>query len=175
MSGPPVRTAGSAPRTWPSWRSSSPSCRRPRRGPERMRRRATVTLHWLNAALLLFVLGDGGATAWLSVLYAGSALSMCALGLGFGLMTGPGPKLEGVLRIAHPWLHRGLYLLLGWGAVALLAETVARPLPGPVVRTLLLALLAAALLHAVFHLWRHTALGDGALRRITPKTLHNIL
>jgi len=140
-----------------------------------MRRRATITLHWLNAALLLFVLGDGGATEWLSVLYAGSALSMCALALGFGLISGPGPKLEGVLRVAHPWLHRGLYLLLAWGAVALLLEALARPLPGPAARTLLLALLAAALIHAVFHLWRHTALGDGALRRITPKSLHNIL
>ena len=140
-----------------------------------MRRRATITLHWLNAMLLLFILGDGGATTWLSLAYAACALGMCALAVAFGLMNGPGPKLDGAFRVLHPWLHRGLYVLLGWGAVALAAKTLARPLPGPEARTLLLALLALAALHAVFHLWRHTALGDGALRRITPRSLHNIL
>lgn len=140
-----------------------------------MRRRATIILHWLGAALLLFVLGDGGTTAWLSLAYATCAMTMSALALAFGLMNGPGPKLEGAFRVAHPWLHRGLYLLMGWGAVALSGETLGAPLPGPAARTLLLALLAAALIHAVFHLWRHTALGDGALRRITPRAMHHIL
>ena len=140
-----------------------------------MRRTATITLHWLNLLLLLFVLGDGGATAWLSLAYAVSALTMCGLALVFGLMNGPGPKLDGAVRAAHPWLHRGIYLLLGWGAVALVAETFALPLPGPEARTFLLALLAVAALHAVFNLWRHTALMDGALRRITPRAIHHIL
>ena len=140
-----------------------------------MRRQITITLHWLNLLLLLFVLGDGAATAWLSLAYAASALTMCALALVFGLMNGPGPKLDGAVRAAHPWLHRGIYLLLGWGAVALVAETFALPLPGPEARRLLLALLAVAALHAVFNLWRHTALMDGALRRITPRAIHHIL
>lgn len=140
-----------------------------------MRRRATIVLHWLNATLLLFVLGDGGATAWLSLAYASTALAMCALAVAFGLMNGPGPRLQGAFRALHPWLHRSLYVLIGWGAVALLAETLVRPLPGPEARTLLLALLALAAIHAVFNLWRHTALGDGALRRITPFFLHEIL
>jgi len=30
-------------------------------------------------------------------------------------------------------------------------------------------------LHAVFHLWRHRALRDGALRLITPKAMHKVL
>jgi len=140
-----------------------------------MRRSVTISLHWLTLLLLLFVLGDGGATAWLSLAYAASALTMCGLALVFGLMNGPGPKLDGAVRAAHPWLHRGLYLLLGWGAVALLAETFAMPRPGPEARTLLLALLAVAALHAVFNLWRHTALGDGALRRMTPRAVHHVL
>jgi len=140
-----------------------------------MRRTLTIALHWLTATLLLFVLGDGGATAWLSRAYAASALALVALALVFGLMSGPGPRLEGALRALHPWLHRGLYALIGWGAVALLAEGLACPLPGPEARTLLLALLAAALIHAVFNLWRHTALGDGALRRMVPRALHHIL
>ena len=140
-----------------------------------MRRHVTITLHWLNLLLLLFVLGDTGATAWLSLAFAASALTMCGMALVFGLMNGPGPKLDGMVRAAHPWLHRGIYLLLGWGAVALVAETFALALPGPGARTLLLALLAVAALHAVFNLWRHTALGDGALRRITPRAVHHIL
>jgi len=140
-----------------------------------MRRRATITLHWLNLLLLLFVLGDGGATTWLSLLYAACALNMCALALVFGLMSGPGPKLEGAVRALHPWLHRGIYGLLGWGGRALAAEAFGTSLPGPTARTLLLTLLAVTALHAVFNLWRHTALGDGALRRITPRRIHHIL
>lgn len=140
-----------------------------------MRRRLTIALHWLTATLLLFVLGDGGATAWLSWLYAASGLAMVALALIHGLMSGPGPRLAGALRALHPWLHRGLYALIGWGAVVLLAEGLARPLPGPEARMLLLALLAAALIHAVLNLWRHTALGDGVLRRMVPRALHHIL
>ncbi|SEM12552.1 hypothetical protein SAMN05443999_11351 [Roseovarius azorensis] len=140
-----------------------------------MRRRATVILHWLNAILLLFVLGDGGATLWLSLTYAATALGMCALALSLGLMNGPGPRLEGALRTLHPWLHRAVYLLLGWGAIALAAQVTGHGLPGPEARMLLLALLAVILLHATFNLWRHTALGDGALRRITPRAFHSIL
>ncbi len=140
-----------------------------------MRRRATITLHWLNAMLLLFVLADGGTTLWLSLTYAISALAMCALALALGLMNGPGPGLQGVLRALQPWLHRAVYLLLGWGAIALVAQAASRPLPGPEAHALLLALLAVTLLHAVFNLWRHTALGDGALRRITPRAIHPIL
>jgi hypothetical protein len=140
-----------------------------------MHRHVTISLHWLNLLLLLFVLGDAGATAWLSLAYAASALTMCGVALVFGLRNGPGPKLEGPVRAAHPWLHRDVYLLLGWGVVALVAGTFSLPLPGPEARTLLLVLLAAAALHAVFDLWRHTALGDGALRRITPRAIHHIL
>ncbi|EAQ23527.1 hypothetical protein [Roseovarius sp. 217] len=140
-----------------------------------MRRRATITLHWLNLMLLLFVLGDGGATVWLSVAYSISALGMCALALAFGLLNGPGPKLDGAFRTLHPWLHRALYALLAWGALALAAEALGQSLPGPEARKLLLALLAASALHATFNLWRHTALGDGALRRITPRAVHPIL
>lgn len=140
-----------------------------------MRRSLTITLHWLNLMLLLFVLGDGGATVWLSLAYAATALGMCALALVFGLMNGPGPKLTGAVRALHPWLHRALYLLLAWGAVALAAEALGHALPGPEARKLLLALLAASALHATFNLWRHTALGDGALRRITPRAVHQIL
>lgn len=140
-----------------------------------MRHRATIALHWATAMTLLFVLGDGGKLAWLSLLYVVCALMMSALALAFGLMNGAGPKLTGPLRALHPWLHRGLYLLMSWGALALGAQTLGHPLPGPSARTLLMALLAASLLHATFNLWRHTALGDGVLRRMTPRAMHHIL
>ncbi|MDT8328782.1 MAG: hypothetical protein RQ750_15595 [Roseovarius sp.] len=140
-----------------------------------MRRRATIALHWLNASLLLFVLADGGKTAVLAWVYVSGALSMSLLALVFGLMNGPGPKLEGLFRRLHPWLHRLIYALMAWGAVALGAQGLGRALPGPEARVLLMALLAVTLLHGVFNLWRHTALGDGALRRITPRAIHHIL
>lgn len=141
-----------------------------------MRRRATIVLHWSTAALLLFVLAAGpGAVALLDWAYALSATAMAGLAAVFGVMNGPGPKLEGAFRVAHPWMSRGLYLLLGWSALTLVAAQIARPLPGPEPRTMLLVLLAAAMIHAVFNLWRHTALGDGALRRISPSLFHKIL
>lgn len=140
-----------------------------------MRRRATIALHWLNAGFLLVVLADGGKTGLLVWVYVLGALGMSTLALIFGLMNGPGPKLEGLFRRLHPWLHRLIYALMAWGAVVLGAQTLGRALPGPEARVLLMALLAVTLLHGVFNLWRHTALGDGALRRITPRAIHHIL
>ncbi len=112
----------------------------------------------------------------LGLAFVVSGGALCVLCLCFGLLNkGPGPALEGVLRAAHPWLSRGMYLLLGWAVVALAAGAVEWPLPGPEARTALLVLGAAALFHAIFHLWRHTALRDGALRRIIPAKFHKYL
>ena len=96
-----------------------------------MRRRATITLHWLNLLLLLFVLGDGGATTWLSLLYAASALGMCALALVFGLMSGPGPKLEGAVRALHPWLHRAFTRSSAGALWRFWPKRSPRPCPAP--------------------------------------------
>ncbi|MEM6371872.1 MAG: hypothetical protein AAF727_03705, partial [Pseudomonadota bacterium] len=104
-----------------------------------------------------------------------SSLGMCALAVMHGLLNGPGPKLDGALRAAHPWLSRGMYAALGlvagltaWGLIAPLPE-------GINLAQIYFYLMSASSLHAIFHLWRHTALGDGALRRITPKALHDTL
>jgi cytochrome b561 len=141
-----------------------------------MRRRATIVLHWSTAALLLFVLAAGpGKVTLLDWGYVLSAAVMAGLAAVFGVMNGPGPKLEGAFRVAHPWMSRGLYLLLGWSALSLGAERLGWALPGPQARTALLVVLSAAMIHAVFNLWRHTALGDGALRRISPSLFHKIL
>jgi hypothetical protein len=109
---------------------------------------------------------------WGYVLSAGAMAGLAAV---FGVMNGPGPKLEGAFRAAHPWMSRGLYLLLAWSALSLGALQSGHALPGPEARTVLLVVLSAAMIHAVFNLWRHTALGDGALRRISPSLFHKIL
>jgi hypothetical protein len=110
--------------------------------------------------------------AWI---FALAGLAMVALALACGLMNGPGAKLQGGLRRAYPALQWGIDALLAWCAADTLAGLLGWALPGPETRSLLMSLLAAASPHALFHLWRHTALHDGALRRITPRLMHGML
>lgn len=139
------------------------------------RRRATILLHWTVLTLLLLLLASGLQSIVLAAVFGISGLLMVALAIALGLMNGPGPKLEGALRAAHPWLNRSMYALLTWASVSALAFAAGTTLPGPPLRTAMIALFAASALHAIFHLWRHTALGDGALRRMTPKFMHGML
>lgn len=132
------------------------------------RRRATVILHWSNLTLLLLLLASGGQNSVLAWAFALSGLSMTALALARGLLNGPGPVLQGTLRAAHPWLARVMYALLAWASATVLLAQAGIALPGPDVRQTLLALLGASLLHGCFHLWRASALNDGALRRMLP-------
>lgn len=138
------------------------------------RRGLTMTLHWVLLLLMIFIIA-GAEARWLFWAFAVGGLAMAGLALPFGLMNGPGPKLTGALRALHPWMHRAMYLYL----VLLCAVTLKAMLAGaPQGRDLLLwfyALAAATALHGVFHLWRHTGLGDGALRRMTPKAIHHML
>ncbi|RVT86613.1 cytochrome B [Rhodobacteraceae bacterium CCMM004] len=114
-----------------------------------------------------------------------------------GLAGRPGPKLTGLARQTHPWRHRALYsglvaMLAAGGLIGIAAPYVVAafgvlPLgPGPDLRSLHGAaqgihevvfslLIAGVVLHAVFHLWRHTALRDDALRIMVPRTLHRWL
>ncbi|MBY5990239.1 hypothetical protein [Roseovarius atlanticus] len=143
----------------------------------RARRLITQVLHWTTGVLLYLLLSVDdrifGVLGWAFVL---SGAVLCVLWLCLGLLNkDPGPALEGVLRTTHPWLSRAMYVLLAWAVVALAAGALERPLPGPEARTVLLVLGAAALFHAIFHLWRHTALRDGALRRIIPAKFHKYL
>ncbi|MEO0390910.1 MAG: hypothetical protein AAF218_08205 [Pseudomonadota bacterium] len=134
------------------------------------RRRASILLHWVTFTLLIMLIAGGGTgIAWA---FAISGLAFAALALPFGLMNGPGPKLEGALRIAHPWLSRAMYLL-----TAATAGVTLYTLLGGAADTSLwqMILFSSASLHGIFHLWRHTALGDGALRRILPKAMHGML
>ncbi len=139
-----------------------------------MRRTATVTLHWLNLILLLTLMAAGPVPviAWAFGL---SGLAMCAIAAVKGLLNGPGPKLEGALRTAHPWLSRGMYVALGATSAATIWYAMGGTVPGPKLEDWLMYLLSIGALHGIFHLWRHTALGDGALRRITPASMHKSL
>lgn len=139
-----------------------------------MRRTATITLHWLSLVTLILLVA-GGPIPVIAWAFALSGVAMCGLALVSGLMNGPGPKLEGTLRAAHPWLSRGMYLALGLVAGATVWRLSGGVWTGPPLTDLYFYLLAASALHAIFHLWRHTALGDGALRRITPVSMHKLL
>lgn len=139
-----------------------------------MRRTATIMLHWLSFVLLVLLLAGGPSPA-LSWAFGLSALGMCVLAITGGLMNGPGPKLEGPLRTAHPWMSRAMYAALGTGAaLTLWAQIGGTPGPGTLAH-FYVYLFAASALHGIFHLWRHTALNDGALRRITPTIMHGML
>ncbi|MEO0401563.1 MAG: hypothetical protein AAF214_04240 [Pseudomonadota bacterium] len=139
-----------------------------------MRRIATITLHWLTL-LLLVLLFAGGPLPVLAWAFGIAGLAMGALALVKGLVNGPGPKLEGALRTAHPWLSRAMYIGLAFVCGVTLWDQLGGTWNGPPLPALYFYLLSASALHAIFHLWRHTALGDGALRRITPKSLHGML
>lgn len=138
------------------------------------RRRATILLHWTNLLLLIFLVAAGPVTG-LAWVFVATAFAMCALALVKGLLNGPGPKLEGTLRRAHPFLSWGMYMGLGATGLITLLHLLGTWSASVTVSQVYFYALSASSLHAVFHLWRHTALGDGALRRITPRIMHGML
>lgn len=91
-----------------------------------------------------------------------------------GMMCKPGPKLQGPLRRAYPWMHRGMYAVLAV-TVALNAAALLGWMSHDTGWVALLVLLSAGALHGLFHFWRHNALFDGALRAMTPRFMHKIL
>ncbi|MEP3054729.1 hypothetical protein [Ascidiaceihabitans sp.] len=139
-----------------------------------MRRRFTIGLHWTVLGLLVLLLA-GGVIAEIALLYAICGFAMGAIALFKGLMNGPGPKLTGTLRSAHPWLSWGMYAVLVLSSGITLRALMGNGSFGIPLPRLYFVTLSIVALHAIFHLWRHTALGDGALQRITPKALHGIL
>jgi hypothetical protein len=77
------------------------------------------------------------------------------------------------------WLYQqfGLYAAVT-GIVALFGRLLSRHSPALTARQLFNRYMnpsAAVMIHAIIHPWRHTALNDGALRRITPTFAHKIL
>ena len=131
----------------------------PARGPASLRP-LVMALHWtaiLTIAAWLF----GRLPGWGLAAHAGL---WAAVSLIWGLRGGPSPALPAPWRRAAHVGHAALLALYLTGAVgAALGWDVARPL--------LLATLVLGSLHGVFNLWRASVLGDGALRRMTPRAM----
>ena len=114
-----------------------------------------------------------------------------------GLASRPGPKLPPLARGIHYWLHRiiiwGVFLVAFGGFLIGLTATrqlwaggivpIAVPIKMPAANDIIgklhaieFYLLAAIILfHAGFHIWRHYALRDNALRIMFPKVFHRFL
>lgn len=114
-----------------------------------------------------------------------------------GLASRPGPKLPPWARVVHALMHRALIwglffvaltgFLLGLTSSKLLKAggflPIAPPLGMPewndfvgqvhIIEFYTLGVLAT--LHGLFHVWRHTALRDNALRIMAPRALHRFL
>lgn len=137
-------------------------------------RRLVIALHWATALLLLMMIKGGSAAPVLRWAFVIGALAWCLTALLRGPLAKPGPKLTGPARSLFTPAHVGIYL--GLAATALLnGGALLGLVPDNIAWTALLVLLTLATFHAIFHLWRHTALNDGALRKITPRFLHKIL
>jgi superoxide oxidase len=139
-----------------------------------MRRRATIVLHWSVFMLLLAMIKGGSAEPALRWAFVGAGAIWLVLTLRYGLLGKAGPKLQGGLRRAYPWMHRGLYACL---AVAVGANAAALQgyLADRIAWNSLLVLLGAGTFHGLFHFWRHNVLYDNALRMILPRFMHKIL
>ena len=127
-------------------------------------------LHWSHSALMGLVL-LAPSTPVLA-LYAAVALLWAGVFALKGPTHKPGPKLDHIARLTQIWSHRALYLLT---AIAGLCAAVQAAGLDTHLRQLVLALFAAGALHAIFNLWRHTTLMDGALKLILPTAVHGIL
>jgi cytochrome b561 len=114
-----------------------------------------------------------------------------------GLASRPGPKLPKTAKAIHPILHKtliwGLFCvaLTGFGlgltsAVLMRAGgivPIAPPMDLPQAHAIVgwvhiyqfYALALIVLAHASFHIWRHVALRDNALRIMAPRLLHRFL
>lgn len=136
-----------------------------------MRRPLHVALHWANSFLIIAVLASNGDPLS-SQAFGVVGLIWASVALGLGLNGRPGPALQGALRHFHPWSHRALYLVVAIAALSALQVPWFADLP---TRQILLGLIAAGAIHGVFHLWRHTTLGDNAMNTILPKFMHGIL
>lgn len=133
----------------------------------------------------------------MGLVFVSTALMWTALYWRKGLASRPGPKLQGWARWLHPVLHRTLIwgifgvaltgLLIGitssvqlWaGGIVPIAVPLDMPLANDWVGLLhsieFYGLAIIAILHALFHIWRHFALRDNALRIMAPRLLHRFL
>lgn len=139
-----------------------------------MRRKVIIALHWAVVMAVLAMTEGGSGAPGLRWAFAGLALVWTLVMLAGGPLGKPGPKLRGTARAIYRPLHLALYALIGITATLTVTELSGLTAPGPA-WTALLILLVTGLFHGLFHLWRHTALYDGALRLMTPRFMHKYL
>lgn len=137
-------------------------------------RRLTIILHWSLFMLLLAMIKGGSANEILRWVYVGAGTLWLAMTAAKGMLGKPGPKLQGALRQAYPWMHRGMYAVLA-GSVGVNAAALLGWVSLDLAWNSLLVLLFAATFHGLFHFWRHNVLYDNALRLMMPRFMHNIL
>ncbi len=150
--------------------------------PDALRRMGPAVFQFHSVMGLIFVT--------LSLIWTGMYLHR-------GLASRPGPKLPPWGRMLHRVLHHslvwGLFLvafggfLLGLTSQVLLKAggvlPIAPPMGLPAANHLMglahsyqfYALAGLVVVHALFHIWRHTILRDNAIRIMAPKALHRFL
>ena len=138
------------------------------------RRGLVIGLHWTAGFALLAMVKGGSAAPGLRWAFVGLVAAWLAVMAAGGPLGRPGPKLTGALRAIFLPFHLALYAALavaaGLNALALTGRAT-----DAAAWTALLVLFFLAMIHAVFHLWRHTALRDNALRKIIPRRMHKHL
>ena len=138
------------------------------------RRSLVIALHWAVVLLILAMTEGGSGAPALRWAFAILAALWIGIMLAGGPLGRPGPKLPGLARRIYRPLHLALYALLGITATLTGAELLHLIASGPAWNALLI-LLVTGIFHAIFHLWRHTTLYDGALRIMTPRFMHKHL
>lgn len=133
-----------------------------------------MLLHWAVLFMLLAMIKGGTAATGLRWAFVIAGAVWIGVMIKGGLLGKPGPKLTGVFRTAFPWMHYGMYGLLGIAVVINAIDLIGVDADTAAWNSLLV-LLVASIFHSIFHLWRHTALYDGALRMMTPKIWHKYL
>ena len=138
------------------------------------RRALNIALHWSFALVLLAMIKGGSDAVWLRWVFVALGAAWVGIAVLKGVLAKPGPKLTGFLRDRFTALHIGLYALITL-SVVINALALLGLAPKDMAFTSLLFVLAAATFHALFHIWRHCALYDNALRMIFPKSWHKYL
>lgn len=137
-------------------------------------RGVNIALHWAVVLLVLAMMKGSAADAtfrWSLIGVGGLWVIIAVLR---GPLAMPGPKLGPELRRIYRPMHYGLYGLLGLAVIAN-ATSLLGYIADIYAWYALLILFGAGMFHALFQLWRHTALYDGALRTITPRIWHKHL
>ena len=138
------------------------------------RRGVVMLLHWATLLMVLAMIKGGSAAVGLRWAFVIGGAVWIAMLLRGGMLGKPGPKLTGFFRQAYPAMHYGMYALICLAVIANAADLLGFGL-NALAWNALLILFAASIFHALFHLWRHTALNDGALRMMIPKMWHKHL